>query len=167
MERSYFSPPSFIRRHALIWTLLTVGLVFFSSGCNKKCRALQSNESGLIIKAYDFKECFIYAQFDSTLIIDSDTAFTNYKNAHFKNCTATLDPVDFSQQMIIGYKVKVIACNAAFYRHIELDSANKIYRYTVTTEKCSGCGSDITSTNIVLAPKVPAGYSVKFETKEK
>lgn len=147
--------------------LVGLGMLWFSSGCNKKCSSLESSISGKVIGLYDFRECFIYAQFDSTLLITSDTAFATYRNAHFKNCTATLDAVDFNKNCLIGYKVKVVACNVAFHRNIEIDSVKHEYRYTVTTEKCAGCGTDIVSTNIVLAPQVPAGYKVIYATKEK
>jgi hypothetical protein len=146
----------------VLFAFLLAGFIIFQTACNKKCGSLQSSISGKVIGMYDFKECFLYAQFDSTLLIDSDTGFTNYKNKHFKNCTATLDPVDFSKNCLIGFKVRSIACNAVFNRNITIDSANKIYRYTVTVEKCAGCGTNITSTNIVLAPQIPAGYKLEF-----
>lgn len=146
----------------LLFMLFFAGFILFQTACNKKCSSLQSSISGSVIGLYDFKECFIYAQFDSTLIIDSDTGFTNYKNQKFKNCNATLEAVDFSKNCILGLKVRSIACNAVFHRNITIDSAKKIYRYTVNVEKCAGCGTNITSTNIVLAPQIPAGYKVEF-----
>lgn len=158
----------FMKSTRPVFSLITfclLALVIWSSSCNKKCRSLQSTYGGAIVGAYDFKECFIYAQFDSTLVIASDTAFQNYKTAHFKNCTATLDAVDFSKNCIIGYKVKVLACNAAFHRNISIDTTAKTYTYTVSVETCSGCGQEIASPNIMLAPQIPAGYALKFVTK--
>ena len=140
-------------------------VIFLPSACNTKCRSLQSSYNGKVIGMYDFKDCFLYAQFDSILVITSDTAFTSYKKAHFKNCTATLDAVDFNTNCILGFKVRSIACNAAFHRNIEIDSVAKIYKYTVSVEKCAGCGTNITSTNIVVAPQIPTGYKLQFVTK--
>ncbi len=147
-------------------TVVLAGIVFGQQACNKKCRSLQSSYSGKIVGMYDFKECFIYAQFDSTLIIASDSDFTKFKKAHFTNCTATLDAVDFSKNCIVGFKVKSVACNAAFHRNIEIDSAAKTYTYSVRVERCKGCGTDITSTNIVVAPQIPAGYKTIFVSIE-
>jgi hypothetical protein len=140
-------------------------IILCSNACNKKCSELQSSVTGKAIGLYDFKDCFIYAQFDSTLKITSDTAFESFQKQHFKFCTASLDPIDFSKNCLLGFKVKAIACNAAFHRNVEIDSVKKIYRYTVTVEKCEGCGTDITSTNIILAPQIPMGYSLQFRTK--
>lgn len=116
---------------------------------------------------YDFKSCYIYANFDSTLILASDTAFANFKASRFKNCNASLDAVDFSKNVIIGFKTVTNACNAAFHRSIQIDTVNKLYNYTVEVEKCKGCGTELTSYNIALGPKIPQGYTVKFIRKER
>ena len=77
-------------------------------------------------------------------------------------CTAALDPIDFSKNMLLGFKTITHACNVAFHRNITLDSTNKIYRYTVELETCNGCGTELLGTNFVLGPPLPAGYKLEF-----
>lgn len=145
--------------------LLSIMALQFSA-CNK-CRNLDSTQSGAILSLYDFKSCYIYVNFDSSLIIDSDTAFSSYQASHFKNCNASLESVDFSKNIILGFKTKTNACNAAFHRSIDIDTVHKEYRYTVEMENCKGCGTELSSNNIVVAPKIPAGYALKLIGKEK
>lgn len=144
--------------------LMVISSIQFS--CNKKCRALESSNSGDVIGLYDFKECFPYASFDTSLIIDSDTAWASYQAGHFKTCNASLDAIDFSKNSLLGFKTQTNACNAAFHRNITIDTTAKTYTYTVTIEKCNGCGTGITSTNFVLGKKIPSGYQVKFVKKD-
>jgi hypothetical protein len=42
---------------------------------------------------------------------------------------------------------------------------NKEYRYTIEMELCTGCGTELTGTNWVVAPQLPAGYTLKFIQK--
>jgi hypothetical protein len=146
--------------------LAIVLLAFVFSSCNKKCSSLEATNSGEVVSLYDFKECFVYATFDSILVIDSDTAFDNYKKSHFITCKPSLDPIDFSKHILLGFKTSTHACNAAFHRNIELDHTNKIYRFTVTIETCKGCGTPLLSTNFVIGPQIPAGYTLQFIKKE-
>lgn len=149
----------------IIGVLIVASAGFMLNACNKKCRSLSSTFSGEVLKLYDFKSCYVYATFDSVLLLASDTAFANYKKSRFINCSAELEPVDFSKNMIIGYKTSTNACNAAFHRNISIDTAKKEYVYTVTIETCTGCGTPLTSTNIVVAPQIPSGYNLKLVKK--
>ena len=148
--------------------LLPVLAVLFLFGqCNEKCKDMANSEEGDIKGKFDFGEsCFLYARVDSTLVIASDSAFNKFKNEHFKNCNAgTVPAIDFSQQALLGYMVKVPACNAAFHRKVVIDNTAKVFRYTISIEKCTGCNTLISSPNFVLVPAIPPGYSVVFETK--
>lgn len=139
-----------------------------AAGCNKKCRSLESKNSGAVVGLYDFKDCYIYAKVDSNVVIRSDSDFTKYKTAHFIHCkSGELDVIDFSKNMLLGYRTLTVACNAAFNRHIAIDTATKVYLYEVTVEKCKGCGTELASNNFVIAPQLPAGYTLKFSVKEK
>lgn len=136
-----------------------------AQSCKDNCRNMESTFSGEVLKLYDFKACYVYAAIDSTLIIDTDTGFQNYKSRYFKNCNSNLDPIDFSNQVLLGLKTEASACNVSFHRKIELDTAKKTYTYTVETNACGGCGTQLNSSNFVIGPKVPAGYSVVFVRK--
>lgn len=154
-------------RNLIIPTLLLIPIIF-TYACNKKCSSIDSTVSGADVALYDFKECFIYAHLDTTLVIQSDTAFASYKAKYLKNCnTASMAPIDFTQKVLLGYRIKGNACNVAFHRIVEIDDTNKIYKYKVLVESCGGCGTDVTSTNIITAPKIPPGYKLVFETGKK
>src|SRR5262245_5285131 len=92
-----------------LFAALLAGLGSISS-CGKKCRDLEGSISGQISSLYDFKECFPNATFDSTLVISSDTAFKSYKQSHMPNCKASLDSIDFSKHMLLGFKTITHAC---------------------------------------------------------
>lgn len=136
-----------------------------SQSCKNSCRNMESTFSGQVQKLYDFKACYIYAVLDSNLIIDSDTGFQNYKNRYFKNCNSNLDPIDFSNQVLLGMKTEAAACNVSFHRNIALDTAQKTYTYTVETNACGECGTQLNSSNFALGPKIPPGYRVVFIRK--
>lgn len=147
--------------------IFTLSLALFSTGCNKKCADLESTVSGAIVKAYDFGQCFIYTAHDSSRIIDSDTAFQRYKDKNLKACDPSgLEAIDFSRHMLVSYRVKVYACNAAFHRRLDIDTAAKTYTYTVKTELCRGCNTELTSPNWVIMPQLPAGYKLVYRTEE-
>ena len=148
--------------------VFALGILTVFGACNKKCKSLKNTETGSILNAYDFKDCYVYATFDSTLLIRSDSAFTAYKQKQFIHCTpSSLDAVDFSKNMIIGYKIKVNACNVGFHRNISIDTTAKTFNYNIEYDLCRGCGAELTGTNIVVAPQIPLGYTLKFSSKER
>ncbi len=146
---------------------LCLGILFLGSQCNEKCKDMESSEEGSILSKYDFGgDCFIFASIDSNLVIRSDSAFKAFKDKRFKNCNAgTVPAIDFSQHSLLGFLVKVPACNAAFHRKVVIDNNAKIFHYTVSIEKCTGCNQLVSSPNFVLVPAIPNGYKVVFETK--
>lgn len=143
-------------------------LSLYAESCAKKCKTIEGTNAGVIVSSYDFKDCYVYASFDSTITFQSDSAFNAYKAKQFINCTpANLEAVDFTKNMIIGYKIKVNACNVGFHRKIEIDSIKKEYRYSIETELCGGCGTALTGTNFVVAPQIPAGYTLIYSNKNR
>lgn len=150
----------------ILVSAVTLCILMIFTTCNKKCGGMENSEEGNIIEKFDFADCFLYARVDSTLVISSDSAFTAYKNKNFKNCnSSTFKTIDFNQHSLLGYMVRIPACNVAFHRKVEIDNVAKVYRYTVTIEKCTGCNQQISSPNFVLVPKIPSNYGVVFETK--
>jgi hypothetical protein len=147
-------------RHLLTGIILILTL----QACNNKCASIKSDVSGGIIKAYDFGTCLLYAQLDSHRVISSDTAWNSYKDKYLKNCNpAELENIDFSQHMLVGYKLTEYACNLAMHRKLIINEAAKTYTYQVTVETCGGCNSRLSSPNWVLMPQLPPGYIMRFE----
>jgi uncharacterized protein YlaI len=153
-------------RSTLPLLFLTAALIF--ANCNKKCRSLQSDVGGGIIKSYDFKGCLIYANLDSNITIRNQSEFNAYKSAKLKSCddTSKLDAIDFNQHMLVGQPVKVYACNVAMHRRLAVDTVAKTYTYTIKTELCEGCNTELVSPNWVIMPQLPAGYNMVYKIEK-
>jgi hypothetical protein len=150
-----------------IWLIILLLLLpgIFTQ-CNRKCRNLANTESGGIIKSYDFGDCFLYTSLDSQVVIDDAGKWTAFKQKYLKYCdTLKLENIDFTQQMLVGYKLKTYACNVAFHRKLIIDDSTKTYTYFIEMELCRGCNSELTSPNWVIMPKLPAGYNMFFRNK--
>lgn len=141
-------------------------VLLFMAGCNRECRNLDNTESGGIVKAYNFGDCFLYTALDSQNVIDDAAKWTEFKQKNLKFCdTQKLENIDFSQHMLVGYKLKVYACNVAFHRKLIIDDNAKTYTYSIEMELCRGCNSELSSPNWVIMPKLPAGYTMVFRNK--
>ena len=136
------------------------------ANCNRECRNLSNTQSGGIVKAYEFGDCFLYTSLDSQVVIDDTGKWTAFKQKYLKYCdTQKLENIDFSQHMLVGYKLKVYACNVAFHRKLIIDDSAKTYTYSIEMETCKGCNSELTSPNWVIMPKLPVGYTMLFRNK--
>lgn len=149
-----------------ILSLVAIMTVMLFSHCNKKCRNLASDVSGGIVKAYDFGNCFLYTSLDSQVVVDNSSKWSAFKQKYLKYCdTNSLESIDFSKHMLVGYKLKVYACNVGFHRKLIVDDAAKTYTYLIQIEQCKGCNSELASPNWVLMPQLPAGYTLKFKSE--
>ena len=150
--------------HAIKYCFLLV-IAGFLANCNRECRNLSDTESGGILKAYDFGGCFLYTGIDSQNVIDDAGKWTAFKQKYLKYCdTLKLENIDFSKHMLVGYKLKVYACNVAFHRKLIVDDNAKTYTYSIEMEICKGCNTELASPNWVIMPKLPAGYSLRFQS---
>jgi hypothetical protein len=141
-----------MRLTGYFFLLCVAGLI---ANCNRECRNLANTQSGGIVKAYEFGDCFLYTSLDSQVVIDDTGKWTAFKQKYLKYCdTQKLENIDFSQHMLVGYKLKVYACNVAFHRKLIIE-----------LETCKGCNSELTSPNWVIMPKLPAGYTMLFRSK--
>ena len=136
--------------------------------CNSKCRNLSNTQSGDIVKVYDFGDCFLYTSLDSTIIINSPASWSAFKAKYLKYCdTNKLENIDFSQHMLLGYKLKAFACNVAFHRQLIIDDQAKTYTYKIEIEECKGCNTELVSPNWVIVPALPAGYTLLFKNSRR
>ena len=118
------------------------------------------------MKAYDFGDCFLYTSLDSQVVIDDAGKWTAFKQKYLKFCdTLKLENIDFTQHMLVGYKLKTYACNVAFHRKLTIDDSSKTYTYAIEQQLCRGCNTELTSPNWVIMPKLPAGYTIVFTTR--
>jgi len=142
-----------------------IAILLTLQACNKNCSEVNSDISGGIVKTYDFGNCLIYAQLDSHRVISTDTGWITYKTKYLGNCNpAGLENIDFSQNMLVGYKVTEFGCNLGMHRKLIVDETAKTYTYQVRVEVCGGCNSRLSSPNWVLMPQLPPGYTMRFET---
>lgn len=150
----------------LIGFVILVSIAVFLNNCNRECRNLANTQSGDIVKVYEFGDCFLYTSLDSQVVIDDATKWTAFKQKYLKYCdTLKLESIDFSKHMLVGYKLRVYACNVAFHRKLIIDDSAKTYTYSIKTELCRGCNSELNSPNWVIMPKLPAGYKMDFRNK--
>lgn len=153
--------------HRALLSIFLISVTGFFA-CNKKCRSLQSDIGGGIIKTYDFKSCIIYSSLDSNIVIRNQAEFNSFKNSKLKSCedTSKLESIDFNQHMLVGQPVKVFACNVAMHRRLSIDTIAKTYSYIIYIEECKGCNSELGSPNWVIMPQLPAGYNLIFKTEK-
>jgi hypothetical protein len=148
----------------LIKYCLLLVIAGFLANCNRECRNLSNTESGGIVKPYEFGGCFLYTSLDSQVVVDDTGKWTAFKQKYLKYCdTQNLENIDFSKHMLVGYKLKVYACNVAFHRKLIVDDSAKTYTYFIEIEVCKGCNTELASPNWVIMPKLPAGYSLQFK----
>ncbi len=129
--------------------------------------------SGLIIKEHDFGECFDndFAE-EKEHIITDDSAYQDIKIHIIKNISGCENnpqrtAIDFSKYSLLGKNVgggrylRVI-------REVIDDKSNSRYIYTIKVKgdhKFYSGGVYMVKMNWVLVPKLPQGYTVKFEVK--
>lgn len=149
-----------------IFLIAAASLVYFIS-CNNKCSEFKSSISGQTVKTLDLGECFLFANVDSSKTITTEQEWNDFKTAKFKNCnTGQIQTVDFNQHSLLAKFTKTIGCNAGMERNLSIDNSNKLYTYTIKIKKCTGCNTQITSSNWIVVPKIPDGYTVKFLVEE-
>jgi len=144
--------------------LIVVGIVLLVLvGCRKEpnCSGNDKNK-GDMIGDFEWPRC--YATNNSTgdgyvirSIADIDTS---------EYCTPE-EPfiVDFSQHSVIGVLVSG-GCHLHVLRELIIDDSNKEYLYKIITRSCGLCKKLSYDENLVLVPKIPANYTVRFVVEE-
>lgn len=152
-------------KSVLFFAISGIAAIVFTA-CNKKCANLDGGTGTGVIREYLFGDCKVYARIDSHLAIQTQAEFDTFKSRKLKICdNGSLPAVDFSKEVLLGFKISEIACNIGFKKTIMIDTAAKTYNYIVVLDRCTGCNTEITSHNWVVGPAIPAGYKVNFVKK--
>ncbi len=145
---------------------LVVFLFLFS--CEK-----EDINSGLIICEHDFGECFDPIPKGGGLgkkyVITDDSSYQALELSIYTSKSQCLNPirpfVDFSKYSLLG-KYADGAGNVRMKREVIDDKSNLRYIYKIKVKGCSlyslKLGCDM---NWVLVPKLPPGYTVRFEVE--
>ena len=150
-------------------------IVFFFTNCKKGCFVKKDKNKGIIESAFDFGECFDNnSRPDYTVdqyIITNDSTYQalsvnlKYDFVNRPECNnAEPQLIDFLKHSLLGHYASG-GCEVDFIREVTDDNANQRYIYTIKVLECGRCKKLQVSMNWVLVPKLPQGYTVKFEVK--
>ena len=139
----------------LIISLCIIGL--FTNSCSKD----DVNE-GLIISSININSISCSPS-GTQFIITNDSL---YKNAFGNSTTCSLPAIDFNTYTLLGVYAKG-GCNANFTRNVVRLDAEMRYHYKVTVKDHGMCKVLTYNYNWVTVPKLPNGWTVTFEVKNK
>lgn len=144
----------------LIYSLITLCLVFTNSACEKKPIDIEGVE---LLKIGD---CIDIWQ-DEVIIDDEDTfeSSIEHKNDRGGCFNYELPTIDFTERTVLGKKTALVACDVFYEQDVKADLKNKEYIYTIRITPSIGeeCTDTIYSGNWISVPKLPANYNVRFE----
>ncbi|MEX2588999.1 MAG: hypothetical protein WD334_02265 [Chitinophagales bacterium] len=133
---------------------------------NNKCKTITA-DTGIIQQELNFENCFIEKREDHYQIEDTavyDSLISELSN-EFLCDSSSFPSIDFSKHALLGLWADGGGCSINFYRTAGDERSAKKYVYTVTVQECGFCEMYGFSYNWVLVPKLPPGYSVKFQVK--
>jgi len=93
----------------------------------------------------------------STYIVTSDSS---YKNLFSLSCS--LPEIDFNQVSLLGFFTSGSGCNTKYIREVIVHKTEPHFDYNVTIRNCGFCFESDVHFNWVTVPKLPEGWSVKF-----
>ncbi|MBX3165375.1 MAG: hypothetical protein KF900_12950 [Bacteroidetes bacterium] len=150
-----------MKKAAFILTAFVLLTQFFSCRKNPKCWGDDKHKG--IIKTSLGGICFPKDNNAETFVIlDQDT----YQKTFDSTCIAQLPNIDFNTETLLGMYVTG-QCNVKFIREVTSISNENKYHYKVTVKQCGLCKSMAFSYNWVTVPKLPNGWTVTFEVKDK
>ncbi len=139
------------------------GLIFILllNACGKSpfCWGEDKNE-GIIEQSIDL---FCVSFGNDQPVIDSDSAYAAILSPD-PQCKAP--EIDFAKYTLLGQYVTG-GCTMKLKRDVTVDEGQQQYVYQVTARDCGRCKKLVTAFNWVLVPKLPAGWTVRFELEEK
>ena len=156
--------------------LLLVCIVAIAESCKKGCFIKNDKLEGIIESEYEFGECFSnYSPPDFNVlefVINDDSTFQSLalelrKNYKSECDSAVPEAIDFIKHTLLGMRTTGGGCSVDFFRKVTKDDAGKKYEYLVRVLECGICSKGFRSMNWVLVPKLPQGYSVEFEVKNR
>ncbi|MEM6345893.1 MAG: hypothetical protein AAF927_18510 [Bacteroidota bacterium] len=104
---------------------------------------------------------------DQNLILTEDSAYQALylsNNAYTACDSLAFESVDFSQHSVLSMAVTGSGCSRSFCVGVLDDVAEKQYRFIARVIECGGCEPLEIVRFWVVVPKLPADYSVSFET---
>ena len=138
-------------------------VLIFLSNCSASpiCWGKDKNK-GIIESSTDFELC--NCEFDEKeYLIDSDAlldSLFNIENLQSYQCEKP--DIDFTKYTLLGQYASG-GCEVKYIREVEKDENNKQYVYTIKVRDCGTCKRMRVNWNWVLVPKLPNGWTVKFE----
>jgi hypothetical protein len=142
--------------------------IFALPACKQQCADMPVVNTGAIAGEYDFGSCFFFANsLQGDKIIRNRSEFIAFRNEFLGNCsdTANLASIDFDRNILLGINTQTTACNVGYRRVISIDTVEKVYRYTVTVNRCGPCRTKFRDPNFVLGPPLPAGFRFEIQAE--
>ena len=100
-------------------------------------------------------------------VITNDSTFEQvFTNSITGQLNCTLPPIDFNTSSLLGLYAAG-QCEIKFIREVKRHESEKKYHYKVEVISCGTCKSEGYSYNWVTVPKIPEGWMVTFEVKNK
>lgn len=142
-----------------IFILLLLAGLFMTACGDKECKEPDENH-GVIERNWDFPRCIFPRDGGEQYIIRDYTDLDT-----FDTCNPDSFGVDFANFSIIGQRA-TWDCNGKYVRTVTIDTVAQIYDYVIDVYECGKCKTLGISDNLVLVPKIPAGYTVRFSINE-
>lgn len=104
---------------------------------------------------------------DQNLVISQDSAYQAlfFQNNAYTHCDSlNFESVDFEQHSVLSMAVSGSGCSRSFCLSVLDDSATQQYRFIARVIECGGCEPLEIVRYWVVVPKIPADYTVSFET---
>lgn len=142
-----------------------------TGSCSKSpaCRG-GDEDKGIIVKDYsmrDFPMCVeAYVNEHQQMVITSEEELAAIVDSNCINLPeagySTVPPeIEFNTHSLLGFWATG-RCETKFTREVSENETDKKYVYEIRVKECGACESERYDANLVLVPKLPAGYSVDF-----
>ena len=147
---------NYVYRNTLVLNSLVLAFVCLVISCAK------SNDIAITdLQPLEMPDCFNPKQFE--VVIDD---VPTYNSLIEITCQGQQLPyIKFGQQTLLGNQTSVAGCTAFYTRTLTADSEAKLYIYHITVNAEGSCEKILSHKNWVLVPKLPEGYTVKFEVE--
>ena len=122
---------------------------------------------GIIVQELDMGRCFPpFGNEPDEYIITNDSLYQALLTIEKPICdNYTLPNVDFTTYTLLGKFTYSDGSPKYYKREVIKDEGNMIYIYNIYM-KCKNNNKEAISMNWVLVPKLPTGYSVKFNVEK-
>lgn len=147
----------------LILIILASGL-FIS--CSKSPRCWGDNKNKGIIENSIRINCEPTIGQHEFIITNDSILRQVFSNSPSGQLNCTLPLIDFNSSSLLGLYASG-QCEIKFIREVSHNEREKKYHYKVVVISCGTCKSEGYSYNWVTVPKIPEGWMVTFEIKNK